>query len=76
MLFTGSAPEVLGTSIINPDGTSVEGLGILGFVTHRNMPKRYLDVVVGTFVPAPGEKPIEVVGFKIQFTLMRHAASC
>ena len=70
MLFTGSAAEVLGTSITNPDGTSVEGLGILDFVTHRNMPKRYLDVVVGTFVPAPGEKPIEVVGFKIQFTLM------
>ncbi len=70
MLFTGSAPEVLGTSITNPDGTSVDGLGLFDFVTHRNMPKRYLDVVVGTFVPAPGDKPIEVVGFKIQFTLM------
>ena len=65
MLFTGSAPEVLGSKIVNPDGSEVCGLGILDFVTHRNMPERYHDVVIGDFVPAPGQKPIKVVGFKI-----------
>ena len=70
MLFTGNAPEVLGTKIVNPDGSEVAGLGILDFVTSRNMPERYHDVVIGDFVPAPGEKPIKVVGFKIQFTQM------
>lgn len=68
MLFTGSAPEVLGSKIVNPNGSEVCGLGILDFVTHRNMPERYHDVVIGDFVPAPGQKPIKVVGFKIQFT--------
>ena len=29
MLFTGSAPEVLGSKIVNPDGSEVCGLGIL-----------------------------------------------
>lgn len=70
MLFTGNAPEVLGTKIVNPDGSEVAALGILDFVTSRNMPERYHDVVIGDFVPAPGEKPIKVVGFKIQFTQM------
>ena len=55
MLFTGSAPEVLGSKIVNPDGSEVCGLGILDFVTHRNMPERYHDVVIGDFVPAPGQ---------------------
>ena len=68
MLFTGSASEVLGSKIVNPDGSEVAGLGILDFVTHRNMPERYHDVVIGDFVPAPGQQPIKVVGFKIQFT--------
>ena len=68
MLFTGSAPEVLGSKIVNPDGSEVCGLGILDFVTHRNMPERYHDVVIGDFVPAFGQQPIKVVGFKIQFT--------
>ena len=68
MLFTGSAPEVLGSKIVNPDGSEVCGLGILDFVTHRNMPERYHDVVIGDFVPAPGQQSIKVVGFKIQFT--------
>lgn len=70
MLFTGNAPEVLGTKIVNPDGSEVEGLGLLDFVTSRNMPERYHDVVIGDFVPQPGAAPIKVVGFKIQFTMM------
>lgn len=70
MLFTGNAPEVLGAKIVNPDASEVAGLGILDFVTRRNMPERYHDVVIGDFVSAPGEKPIKVVGFKIQFTQM------
>ena len=62
MLFTGSAPEVLGSKIVNPDGSEVAGLGILDFVTHRNMPERYHDVVIGDFVPAPGQQSIKVPG--------------
>ena len=58
MLFTGSAPEVLGSKIVNPDGSEVAGLGILDFVTHRDMPERYHDVVIGDFVPAPGQQSI------------------
>ncbi len=33
------------------------------------MPRRFHDVQVGTFEPGNGEKPFEVVGFKMQFTL-------
>ena len=75
MLFTGNAPEVLGAKIVNPDGSEVAGLGILDFTTSRNMPERYHDVVIGDFVPAPGEQTIKVVGFKIQFTQMEGLAA-
>ena len=68
MLFCGSAAELLGTWIVDPDGTTNPALDLFSFTTHRNMPKRYLDVVLGTFVPAPGEDPIEIAGFKAQFT--------
>lgn len=68
MLFTGSAPEVLGTKIVNPDGSEVEGLGLLDFVTRRNMPERYLGVVVGDFATVADAEALKVVGFKIQFT--------
>lgn len=77
MLFCGSAAELLGTWIVDPDGTTNPALDLFSFTTHRNMPKRYLDVVLGTFVPAPGEDPIEIAGFKAQFTQMEgHNESC
>ena len=68
MLFTGNAPEVLARSIEDARGSRVEGLGIIDAVVKRDMASRYLSVEVGMFAPAEGVQPIEVVGFKIQFT--------
>lgn len=71
MLFTGNAPEVLSRVIRDVDGDSIEGLGLLDVEVVRNMASRYLCVQVGEFVPEPGAAPLEVVGFKIQFTQMK-----
>lgn len=68
MLFTGNAPEVLGREIVDARGRSVAGLGIIDAVAHRDMASRYLCVQVGGFDAADGSEPIDVVGFKIQFT--------
>lgn len=68
MLFTGSAGEVLAREIVRPDDTRIEGLGILDTVVRRCEPHRFRDVNLGVFTPAEGEPPIEVVGYKIQFT--------
>lgn len=71
MLFTGSAPEVLGSKIVNPDGTETLALGLFDFTTHCNIPERYHDVVIGDFLEAnSAPNDIKVVGFKIQFTQM------
>ena len=71
MLFTGNAPEVLARTIRDVNGRAVEGLGLLGIEAIRDMSSRYLTVQVGDFTPAPGASPLEVVGFKIQFTQMK-----
>lgn len=69
MLFTGSAPEVLGTKIVNPDGSETPALTLFDFVTHCNIPERYHDVVIGGLLDADGSScGVDVVGFKIQFT--------
>ena len=75
MLFTGSAPEVLGTKIVNPDGSETSALGLLDFVTHCNIPARYHDVVIGDLNAPECDEAIKVVGFKIQFTQMEVGAS-
>lgn len=68
MLFTGNAAELLGTKIVEPAGKTVECLGIFDVVTNQLMPRRFLSVGVGGFTPAPSAEPIEVVGYKMQFT--------
>lgn len=68
MLFTGSAPDILAKRIENPDGSGIDALRVLDCVVSRDMPKRYHDVVLGTFEPGGGTPPITVVGYKIQFT--------
>lgn len=68
MLFAGSAPDILAREILNPDGTSIRGLAILDCKVSRDMPSRYHDVNVGLFEPGNGARPIEIVGYKIQFT--------
>lgn len=70
MFFSGTAGEVLGKEIVNPDGSAVEALGILDMVTRRCEPQRFRDVNLGVFDPGDGMKPFEVVGYKVQFTQM------
>lgn len=71
VLFTGIAGEVLARSISNPDGSTVEGLGILDATVERREPQRFRDVNLGVFDPGDGSAPIELVGYKIQFTQVR-----
>ena len=61
-LFTGNAVEILGKSIENEDGTSIEGLGIFDFLTKRDMLNRFNCLVLGKY------EDIKIVGFKSQFT--------
>ena len=68
MLFTHSAAELLGSSFGTPGGGEAQGLGILPFSTRTDMPKRYLCSTVGSFDPGDGTDPLELLGFKIQFT--------
>lgn len=68
MLFTGNAAEVLGASIRDSKTGAVEGLGLLDITTERSMDRRVLTVNVGSFEPGDGADPLEIVGFKIQFT--------
>lgn len=70
MLFTGNAAELLGRAIVTPDGREVEGLGLFDIVTRQLTPKRFTGVGLGTFDPKDGSAPVEVVGFKMQFTQM------
>lgn len=68
MLFTGSAAELLGTMIVTPEGRGITALGLFDIVTHRHTPTRYTGTGLGAFTPASGSEPIEIVGFKMQFT--------
>ena len=70
VLFTGNAAELLGTTIVAPDGTRTECLGIFDFVARQNLDARYLATFTGVFEPGEGAEPINVCGFKAQFTQM------
>lgn len=74
MLFTHSAAELLGSSFGTPVGGQAQGLGILDFSTRLDMPKRYLCSTVGSFDPSDGGDPLQILGFKIQFTQMQAGA--
>jgi len=62
MLFTGNAVELLGNMIITPEGRGITGLGLFDIVTHQLTPQRFTGVGLGTFEPAPGADPIDIVG--------------
>lgn len=68
MLFTGNAPETLCSRITDARGERIEGLGIIDAEVARDTGTRFLCVQSGSFTPAPGAEPLDVVGFKIQFT--------
>ena len=70
MLFTGNAAELLGRVIVRPDGLEIEALGLFDIVTRQLTPKRFTGVGLGAFMPSPGDDPIDIVGFKMQFTQM------
>lgn len=70
MLFTGNAAELLGKAIVTPDGREVEALGLFDIVTRLLTPKRFTGVGLGAFAPDPESDPIDIVGFKMQFTQM------
>ena len=70
VLFTGNAAELLGTAIVAPDGSRTECLGIFDFVARQNLDTRYLATFTGVFEPGEGAEPINVCGFKAQFTQM------
>lgn len=83
ILFTGSAAELLGTSITWDDGRTTEGLGLFDFTTRQDLSERIVEVFLGQLdcateagaVPTGGRdggaasgEPLEIVGYKIQFT--------
>lgn len=73
ILFTGNAAELLGRAIVAPDGTETPCLGIFDIVARQLMPTRITGTGLGTFRPDPTDpqaQPIDVVGFKMQFTQM------
>lgn len=64
-LITGNALEVFGREIIDADGTSIKGLGLLPIVTKRDMHRRYNALYLGMF--DDGTEQMRIVGFKGQF---------
>lgn len=70
VLFTGNAAELLGCAIEAPDGSRTPCLGLFDFVAKQNLDTRYLATFTGVFEPGQGETPINVCGFKAQFTQM------
>lgn len=68
MLFTGSAAELLGTSITLANGRVIEGLGLFDFTVTQDLSERIAEVFLGSFEPAGAADPIDIVGYKIQFT--------
>lgn len=68
MLFTGSAAELLGTSITLANGRVIEGLGLFDFAVTQDLSERIAEVFLGSFEPAGAADPIDIVGYKIQFT--------
>ena len=70
VLFTGNAAELLGSAVVAPDGTRTQCLGLFDFVAKQNFDTRYLATFTGVFEPGDGAEPINVCGFKAQFTQM------
>ena len=64
-LVTGNALEIFGREIVDADGTSLKGLGLLPMLTKRDMHKRYNALYLGTF--DDGTEQMRIVGFKSQF---------
>ncbi len=63
-LFTGNAMEVLGEEIVQENGETAKGLGILPVRATQDLFHRYNGLAMGTF--AGSERP--VLGFQSQFT--------
>ncbi|NLY82250.1 MAG: hypothetical protein GX078_05695 [Clostridiales bacterium] len=61
-LITGNATEVFGGEISDIDGTKLEGLGIIGISTKRDMFNRFNSLYLGKF------NNMDIVGYKSQFT--------
>lgn len=68
ILFTGSAADLAGRSLRFDDGECVECLNLFDFETVHSYAHRYAQVYLGEFTPADGSSPLEIVGYKIQFT--------
>ena len=71
MLFTHSGAEILGSTFGTVGGGAAQGLGVLNVATRLDMPKRYICSLVGSFDAGADTEPLQVLGFKIQFTQMR-----
>ena len=67
--FTGNAFEVLGDYIEKDDGSHIECLGLFKGYAKREMFNRYNSLYLGKVRDLEeGRDPIEVIGFKTQFT--------
>ena len=69
ILFTGNAAELLGRSMITDDGRAVECLGLFDFTTKQDFSERLVEVYLGEMERDEAE-PLDIVGYKIQFTQM------
>lgn len=67
ILFTGNAAELLGTSMTTDDGRAIECLGLFDFTTKQDFSERIVEVYLGE-MEREGADPLDVVGYKIQFT--------
>lgn len=67
-LFTHNAMEILGESLQSPDGTTIPGLGIFPIHTRIEMLNRYFGKVFGN--TDLGNGPIQIVGYKTQFSMV------
>lgn len=70
VIATGNALEIFGDRIIADDGSVQNGLGITDTVTKTDLLKRYSGLFLGIFEES-GRKPIEIIGFKTQFTMSK-----
>lgn len=68
VLATGNAAELLGRAIVYDSGHEVPCLGLFDFTTSLSLNRRYTEVYLGEFTPALGAQPLDIVGYKIQFT--------
>ena len=70
-LATGNAHELFGTLIQDASGEETPCLGLMPYHAERDMKKRFNSLYIGTYAGSEatgGDGPLEVVGFKSQFT--------